>query len=151
ARADLREKRGGDAVVDVDALDLGLRGEKGAAQDEAGDVLGVRFGVGQSEGRSPGAAEEDEAVEPAMDAQRLDVSDQGLRRVLAHLTERPAATGAALVVQDGAEERRIVVPPGARRAAGARSAMQEEDGDPLRVAHLLVVDLVQTADLEMPR
>src|SRR5262249_54099354 len=139
---DLR-REGAHAVEEP--LDLAPAAEEDAAQHQRLAALGMLFGVGDGERRAPGAAEHDPAVDAEMAAQPLEVGDQVRRGVVGDLAEWLGAAGAALVEDDdvivgGIEEAAM---HGA--GAGARPAMEEYHRRALRVAALLVVDLVRSA------
>ncbi len=58
-------------------FDLGLAAEEHAAEHAAGDTVWVGLRIGQRQGRTPGAAEQNPAVDAEMPAQRVDVARPG--------------------------------------------------------------------------
>jgi hypothetical protein len=71
------------------------------------------------------------------------------RRVVRDLPQRLGAAGAALVEDDDVVVLGIEEAAMHRAGAGAGSAMEEHDRRALRVAALLVVDLVRSADRQI--
>src|SRR5262245_15598013 len=122
--------------------------EADAAQDERAHPVGMGLGVGEGERRAPRAAEDDPALHAELGPDPLHVRDQLPGRVLVQARVRPALAAAALVeehdpIGGGVEELAL---ERLRPAAGA--AVDEADGKPVGVPRLLVVDLVDSRDLE---
>ncbi len=111
---------------------------------------GVRLGVGERERAAPRAAEDVPRVDAELLAYLLDVLDQVPGRVPLQLRVRRALPRAALVEEDDAVGRRVEVAPVVGDDAAARAAVQEDDGLPLGVAGLLVIDVVDGRDLKPP-
>ncbi len=103
ARPDVGPELAGAAAVEP--LELGLRHQEDAAQDEVAHPVGMGLRVDQGERRAPAAAEDDPAVDAERLADALDVGDEvpGRVRLDARMGPRPAA--AALVEQHDAVER----------------------------------------------
>src|SRR5262245_40021602 len=107
------------------------------------------FGIGDRKRRAPGAAEHHPAIEAEVAAQLLEVGDQMQRRIICDLAEGLRTTGAALVEDDdvivvGIEEATMH-----RAGAGPRPAMEEYHRRALRIAALLVVNLVRSANRQI--
>jgi len=79
------------------ALQFGAAAEKGRAQHEAGDALGICLRVSQRQGRTPGAAGDQPTFKTEFLADDLQIRDQVLQRVGLARAFRPAAAAAALV------------------------------------------------------
>ena len=127
-------------------VDLGARAQEDAAQDEAGDALGMLQAVGQRQRAAPRAAEQQPLVDAEMGPQPLHVGDEMAGGVVVQLAERHRAAAAALVEHDDAVELRIEEPAMHRGRAGARAAVQEHDRHALRIAALLPIDRVSPVD-----
>src|SRR5262249_59214375 len=69
-------------------VDLALAAKKYAAENEGAAALRVPLGIVQGEGRTPGAAEHDPALDAEMAAQRLDIADEMARRIVGELADR---------------------------------------------------------------
>src|SRR5947209_19096949 len=113
--------------------------QKDAAQDQAADPFGMRFGVVQCKCRAPRSAEQLPPVDPELLAQQLDIAGEMIGCVVADLAERRRAAGAALVEDDDPPMRRVEEPAMHRRRAGARPAVQKQQRSAARVARLLPV------------
>ena len=76
----------GEAVQEP--LHLDRAPQEHAAQHAADDALRMGLGIGQRQGRAPRTAEQQQAFQPEMAAQDLDVRHQVLGGVLLQAAER---------------------------------------------------------------
>lgn len=74
-------------------VDLGPASGGDAVEDDPGDTAGVLLGIGQNQGRPPGAAEQQPTVNAEVLAQVLEVPDQMRSRVVAHVGGRVTRAG----------------------------------------------------------
>ena len=132
--------------VEEGALEFGPGAEKGRAQHDAADPLGMRLCVGQRQRRAPGASDDHPALEAELLADRLHVRDQMRQRVVLEAALGTAAAGPALVEQDGVETFGIEQPPVIGLAAAAGAAMQIDRRDAAGPADTFDIDLVTVAD-----
>src|SRR5215207_5164625 len=124
--------------------------QEDAAQGQRAHALRVRLGVRERERAPPRAAEDVPGVDAELPAYLLDVLDQVPRRVPLQLRVRRALPRAALVEEDDAVGRRVEELPVLRDETAAGAAVQEDDGLPLGVTALLVIEVVNGRDLEPP-
>ena len=103
------------------------------------------LGIGERQGRSPGRAESDPALDTEHVSQGLDIRDQSLGRVGFKREVRGRPAGAALVHQGDAITLGIEELAVFRGAAGTRPAMQDDEGDSLRIADLFPVQFMPVA------
>ena len=115
-------------------VDFARAAEEDSAQHEPEHARRMRLGVRKRERRTPGSAEDEPARDAEVLAEPLEVGDEMRRRVVAQLAERRRAPCPALVVDDDSVGSRVEEPPMPGRRAGAGSAVQEDDGNPLRAA-----------------
>ncbi len=135
----------------VEPVDLLLAEEEDAAQHELGDALGVGLGVGQREGRPPGAAEDHPAVDAEVGAEALDVGDERPGGVVVEARVRRALPAPALVELDDAVALGVEEPPVLRVAPAAGAAVEEHHRPPVGVARLLPVEVVDGGHAQPPR
>ena len=135
--------------------EVGLRSSagSGAGQHQPGDKLHVALGIGESENRSPGAAEDQPPVDTEVPPQSLQVGEEVLGRVGAEIGVRVARVGtaptaAALIEENDPVGGGIEVAPQTGRAAGARSAVEDDGGLAGRVTAGLPIHLVAVPDVE---
>src|SRR5262249_56174468 len=81
-------------------------------------------------------------------AEQLDICDEMVGRVVAHLAQRRRAPGTALIEDDDAPIRRVEEPSVHGRCAGAGTAMQEQQRRAARIARLLPIHRVPRVELE---
>jgi hypothetical protein len=124
--------------------------QEDAAQHQLAHHFRVTLRVGERQRAAPRAAEHLPAADREVLAQRLDVRDQVPRGVVDEAGVRRALAAAALIEQHDAMPRRI--PEAAVHAARAatRPTMQKQHGLAVRVAVLLVVNLVQRVHAQTP-
>ena len=146
ARPAFRKHPARPAVGLVEPAVLLLAAEVDAAHDHAGRTRGVRLRVGQRQRRTPRAAEHQPALDPRERTHGFDVRDQVCGGVVAQLAERRRLAGTALVEQDDPVARRIEEAPMHRRQARARSAVQEDHGNAVRIPAFLHMERVQGID-----
>ena len=91
--------------------------------------------IGQRQRGTPGAAEQQPALDAEVPAQRLDVGHQVLGGVLLEPAERPRSAGAALVEYDHSPEFRVEEPAMHRTGAGTRPAMEKQRRPATRIAN----------------
>src|SRR5690606_20732581 len=115
------------------------------------DPLGVGLGVGEAQGRAPGAADHLPAVDAALLADTLHVRHQVPGGVVLEVGMGGRAAAAALVEQDDAVGRRIMEPAHELVAAAARTAMDQNRRLALGIAALFPVDVVDWRNLDPPR
>src|SRR5438093_7306291 len=111
----------------------------------------MRFRIGQRQSRTPGAAENDPALDAELLPQSFDVLDQQRRGVFARLAERPRTAGPALVENDDPVVARIEEATVSRVGAGARPAMEEHNRHTGGLADLLPIYLVQGSNRQHAR
>src|SRR5262249_40839075 len=124
--------------------------EEDAADDDAPRAVRVSLRVSEPERASPGAPEDHPALDPELLAQALHVADEVPGGVVLERGVGPALARAPLVeepdpVRGGAEEA-----PRQRPGPAAGPAVNEDDGHPVGIPALLVVELVDRRDLEIP-
>jgi hypothetical protein len=102
----------------------------------------VSLGIGQREGRTPGAAKDQPGGNTQALANALHVRHQMPGAVVGQLGVGPRTPGAALVEENDAVKLRIEEAPMDRVAPRPRSAMQEDGGQALGVAAFLQVDIM---------
>ena len=134
----MRSRSGSRRAVQ-EPVDLAPASEKDPAQHEAEAAPRMRLAIGQRQRRSPGTAEHQPALDRQMFPQPLDIRDQVRGGVVAQLRPGNRAAGAALIEQDDAVAVGIEEPTVDRGASRARTAMQEDDGNAVRIAALLPV------------
>ena len=129
----------------IEPADLRLAAQKDAAQHQGHDPFRVGLGIGQGQGRAPGATEH----HPALDAQggtdALAVGHQIPGGVVDEVGVGRGTSAAALVEQDDAIAGRIKETPVPRLASGPWTAMQKDHGDTLGIAGFLDVEAVALA------
>ncbi len=91
-------------------LDLRPRAQEDAAQDEAGDALGMFQAVGQGQRAAPRAAEQQPLMDAEMGPELFHVGHQVAGAVVVQLAERHGAAAAALVEHYDAVELRVEEP-----------------------------------------
>src|SRR5690606_40530380 len=106
------------------------------------------LGIGERKGRAPAAAEDLPALDAELATQLLDVLDEVPGGVVHEVGVRGGAPGAALVEQHDAILRRVVETAHLCAAAAAGAAVQQHHRLAVRIAALLVVELVAAIDLE---
>ena len=131
----------------VEPVQLPLGQQEDAAQDQTVDTVGMLDGVGQRQGRTPGAAEHGPLLDAEVLAQALDVLDQAPGGVVLQTGVRARTSAAALVEQRHAPLRRIEEAPHGRIDRPARTAVQDYAGLAAWVAAFFVVDFVRPARL----
>src|SRR4030095_16367656 len=99
----------------------------------------MTLGIGQRQGRAPGATEYEPAIDAKVRAQLLHVVDQVRCGVVLDLAQGMGPAAAALVEDHDPVEGGVEEPAVSGIGAGARPAMQEYDRDALWVAALLVI------------
>src|SRR5262245_3281168 len=110
----------------------------------------MRLRVGEPERASPRAAEYDPSSDPELLAETLHVSHEVPGRIVLERGVGPALARPTLVEEDDPVRGRIEEPALERFGPAARAAVDEQDGQPGRIPALLVVDLVDRRDLEVP-
>src|SRR5262249_42605795 len=130
-----------------------LRAPEGenAAQHELGGALRVGLGVSERERCAPGPTEHLPALDAEMLAQLFDIGDEVQGGVLVDAGMRRRAAAATLVEQDDAIAFGIVIPPHYGGGTAPGSAMQHNGGLSARIAALLIIELVQSGNLEPAR
>src|SRR5260221_12902989 len=106
------------------------------------------FGIGERQGRAPGAAEDMPALDADELAQPLDIADQMAGGVVDGLAQRQRAAGATLIEDDDAIMGRIEEASMGRPRPPARSTMKEDHRRALRIAALLPIHLVPAVEIE---
>ena len=144
------------AGVHGEPVDLGGRTSADRGEYHCDHPIGVTFGVGRAEYRSPREPEHDPTVDAQMPSQLLDVSD-----VMVHVDAVPvhvlpagvrcASPGSPLIEQHGPMSLWIEVPACLRRATRARPAVQVHHRSSVSATHLLVVEDMAVADLKTSR
>ena len=129
-------------AVLVEPVQLTLGDEEHAAQDQGLHPLRVGDGVGQSQGRAPGAAEHRPLLDADLLAQPLDVLDQLPGVVVLQHRVGAGAAAAALVEQHHPPLRRVEEAPHGGVDRAARAAVQDHARLAVGATALLVVDLV---------
>ncbi len=124
-------------------IDLRGRTQENAAQHEAGATFRVRLPICECQRRTPRAAK----YQPLLDTEHLpqmfDVRDQQLRGVVTIFAQRRRSTGTTLIEQHDAVIGRIEKAPVFGGQAAARSAMQKQYRDAVRIAALFPIQRVQ--------
>src|SRR5204863_2229508 len=136
----LREHHAGAMLIEP--LQLGAAEQENAAQHEFGDRGRMRLGVRERERATPRPAEHEPALDTQALPQALHVGHEVPGGVRYQRGVWQAPTGTALVEYDNPVSGGIKESPRVRVATGAGPAMHEHGGLALRVAALLVVDLV---------
>ena len=108
----------------------------------------MRLGVGEGEGRTPGAAEDLPLRDAEVLAELLDIGHEVPRRVRLQARVRRALPAAALVEEDDPVLLGVEEPPHLAVRSAAGSAVEEDDRLARRVPALLEVELVQVGDAE---
>ena len=109
------------------------------------------FGIGERQGRAPGAAEQHPALDAEMVAESFHVRDQVPGGVVLKACVRCRAPGAALIEEHDAPDLGVEVTPVIMLATGARAAMHEQHRQTLGVAAFLDVERVWCLDREAVR
>ena len=132
-------------------FDFRIGAEKSRAQHQTRDMLRMRLRIGQRQGRAPGAADHDPALEAEFVADRFQVRDQMRQRVGLARAFRRAAAAAALVEQHGVESFGIEQPAMIGLAARAGAAMQIDGADAALAADALDIEFVAVTYRELFR
>ena len=106
------------------------------------------LGKGKGEGRSPGASEDEPAVDSRLLAKPLDIFNEVPGSVCLERRVRRGSTATALVEQQDIVALGVEQPPMCRPASGARPAVKEDGWNPVRIAALLPVETVSVADVQ---
>ncbi len=145
----------GEQPADAPVQPVGLLGpgHGDPDDDDLGDPLRVPLGVGEDQGRAPGAAVQQPPVDPEVLAQALHVGDQVLGGVVLQARRRigrvrPAPAAAALVEQDHPVPLRVEQPAAPGVAPGAGAAVHDQGGLAPGVAAGLPVHQVAVAGLQ---
>ena len=143
------------ADASVQPVDLGPPARGHARDDDLRHALRMPLGVGQDQRRSPGAAEQEPALDPEVLTESLHVCEQVLGGVRAHVgvriaCVRSAAPGAALVEEHDAIAVLVERPAGASFQTGAGPAVNDRRGLAVGIAAGLPIDVVAVAHVEHP-
>ncbi|MNI38957.1 hypothetical protein D3C73_931210 [compost metagenome] len=129
-------------------VELRLRQRIDAAQKKLGDAIRMRFGIGECQCRTPGAAEHLPLVDADHFAEPLDIGYQMPCRIGFKPRVRRRAAATALVEQEDVVKVRIEQPRLDRRDPAARSAVKEDDGFCTLATMAFPVDHMPVADIE---
>jgi hypothetical protein len=141
--------------VNRQPIDLGTCPGTDCAGHHGRHSLGVTLGVGESQDRTPGKAEDDPTVDTEVLSELFDVSN-----VVVHVDRIPmhsvvggmrcAPSCGSLVEQHGPVTPFVEDGPGARRTSRSGSSVEIHDRSSIGVTDLLIEQDVAVSDVETP-
>ena len=134
----------------IEPIQLGLRGQKHAAQHQTADPVRMRLRIDQRQRRAPTATKGDPFVDPEQCAQPFDIGHQMPGRVILNRGRGPRPSAAALIEQNHPIHLRIEIPPHRRAATATGAAMQDDHRNPIGIAALLHIDTMPIAHIDHP-
>ena len=113
-----------------------------AAQNHAGYICRILHGIGQRQRAAPGAAENQPLLDTEGAAQRINIVNQMGNGIFFDAALRFASAASALVEKNDAVKRGIKETSLIGIASAARAAMKKNNRLAVRVAALLIINLV---------
>src|SRR5215210_5351604 len=111
----------------------------------------MRFGVSQTKRAAPRAAENIPFFDAEFLAQSFDVVNQIPGRIFPQFGVRRRFAGAALVKQNDVKRLRVEKLSIKRNQSAARSAVQKNDGNSVRISGALVINFVNIGNFQHSR